>query len=222
MKNFTSKLIGMIFILGAITPLQASVIPVDSGFEVSYGINMSPGTSNGGDIEKMFLFEWNDSQFNVDYSYSVASSGNTFLSHVIPFAPTSALAVGYVPGITGIGDGKDHIYMITNDLFAANVIGLRWSEIFPGTDAGRLRHSELVALLIGADAGDAAMLALLTDFITTEAYIAAFDPSDDPFTVLEFSVVEPPVGGNIPEPATIMLMGLGLAGLGFGRNRKAA
>ena len=78
-------------LFGLVNGAKASVISVADGYEVSYGINMNPGSSNGSDIQNTFIFEWDDSNFNVDYAYTIAGQGTTNISHIIDFAPASAL-----------------------------------------------------------------------------------------------------------------------------------
>jgi hypothetical protein len=197
---------------------SASVVAVDGGYQVTYGINMAPGTSNASDITNVFIFESNGAQLGVAYGLTIPGTGVSSLTHLSSFAPTSALIAGIGQGIPGVGDGLDHIYMIFNDAYAESIVGLFWREVFPGSGGTRVRHSEFIDLLSEASAGDAAALAAVRNFATIDAAAGWFDPSGR-FSVSEFSIVVPPVGGSIPEPATLGLLGLGLAGMAASRLR---
>lgn len=204
--------------VGLINSAKAAVTNVGTNFDVSYGINLT-GTSNGNNINGVFIFEWNNSNFNIDSNFTIAGQGNTFISHTINFDPTSALLIGYGKGIAGIGDEKDHLFTLTSSDFADTVLGIKWSEAFPGvTPESRVGHNTMISYLINATAGDLSSIEALTRFVKTEGLNAAFDPAGK-FEVLEWSVAGP-VGSSIPEPATLVLFGLGLAGLCISRRKK--
>ncbi len=213
-------IITVCLLFGAVDGAKATVIAVAGGYEVTYGIDMTPGSSNGSDIQNTFIFEWDDSNFNVDYAYTIGGQGNTYISHIIGFAPTSALLIGYGAGIPGVGDEKDHLYTITSSAFAESVFGVKWSVAFPGvTPETRLRHSTMISLLNDAATGDVGALNELTAFVTTEGYQAAFNPAGG-FKVVEWTNGQNG-GGSIPEPTAITLFAVGLAGLVVNRRRNA-
>lgn len=204
-------------IFGLVGNVNAGIIPVSEGYEVSYQFNMTGIPRNGADIQDTFIFEWDeDGKLYVDYGYTIAGRGETNISRKLSFEPTAALIMGY-----GLGgpDEKDHIFTFVDPDFAVNVAGLKWSEVFPGVPPKpRIRHNELVSLIIDSanTNPDADVFAKLTNFVKYEAYVAAFDPSGR-FRVVEWSVA------FIPEPATLALFGLGIAGIGYRRkNKKAA
>ncbi len=215
-RGIVLVMLGLTLALGS----SAVAAPV----QVSYGINMSPGTSNGSDITDVFIFESNGGQLSVDQGFVIAGRGVSYLTHTSPFAPTSALIAGIGRGVAGIGDGQDHIYMVVNDAFAESIVGTPWSAIFPGNGDGRVRHGEFVDLLTDASAGDPDALAAILDFARVDAAAAWFVPNGS-FSVSEFSVPEPPVGHEVPQPGALALLATALAGLAgraIARRRRAA
>ncbi len=229
-KASTFSLVLAAYLLVVAGTASALVISVNDGYQIDYGIGMSPGSSNGSDIEGVFIFEWNESNFSAVYGGTIAGTGNTYLSHIIDFEPTAAFIMGYGSGVPGVGDAKDHLYTITSVDFSYTVGGLKWSQAFPGiTPDTRVGHDAMINLLGDAAGGSTTALVSLEKFVKTEGYRAAFDPRDD-FVVLEWSTCPEgttgtrpncvPVGGNIPEPASVALFGLGLAGIGWSRRKK--
>lgn len=171
---------------------DADVTPVPGGYEVSYQINLSVGTSNGQDILDTFIFEWNENgDFSVDYPYTINNRGRTLINHTIGFKPTAALLMGYSLRVPGIGDEKDHMFTVISSEFANSVIGQKWSQAFPGVPPDpRIGHSAMINLLKNAAAGDASALNQLTEFVKKEGYKAGFDPAGS-FRAFEWSAGNP-------------------------------
>lgn len=177
MKPYHSLLAVMLIALLAVNA-NADITPVPGGYEVSYQIDLSVGTSNGLDILDTFIFEWNENgDFSVDYPYTINNRGRTLINHTIGFEPTSALLMGYGLGVPGIGDEKDHMFTVISSEFANSVIGQKWSQAFPGVPPDpRIGHNAMINLLKNAAAGDASALNQLTEFVKKEGYRAGFDP----------------------------------------------
>jgi hypothetical protein len=164
-------------------PLLAVVVTLASiesarAVDVSYPINLIPGTSNGQDVTDIMILEQSVlGDLHIDYPFSVSSSGYSLLSHDVPFEPTSSLIVGLTEGAE-----KTQIVMLTGDAFAASAAGKPFSQSFSTT-----RHSELIDHLTLAEAGDQAELDWFTNtFWPTDGVNAAFATGGS-FTVVEFS-----------------------------------
>lgn len=200
-------------LFGLLRAAEAGVIAAAGGYEVDYQMVLTSPTPTGGDIQDVFIFEWNDSSSSIDSSYTIAGSGRTSLSHIIDFAPTSALVIGYLDTVDGVGDGKRHLYtLVSPDFLNQDRQGKKFSEIFG------VGEQATIDQLIAA-AGDSSALDPFVDTVNDRiAPVAAFDPTGG-FRVLHWSI---PVdnGGSIPEPTVIALMGLGLAGLSYQRRKQ--
>ena len=186
--------------------------------EINYKINILSGTPTGEDIHNTLIFEWNGSERSVDYPYTIAGSGQTELTHVIPFIPTSALVIGYLDAKAGVGDEKRHLYTLIDvdysNFLTENLLGTKFSTIF---GQGEQFTINLLEAVTGTDeAASALALDQLWDFVTGSAAKAAFDPAGE-FRVHKWSPTTPPV--DVAEPSTLALFGFGLAGLGYMRRK---
>lgn len=206
----------LLFSLYLVQNVNASIAPAPGGnYTVSYNINLGIGTSNGNDITDVFIFEWDSSNFNVDYPFTINSVGQSVLQHTISFQPTHALILGYNLGIAGVGDEKDHLFSVTNETFFASVQNKKWSVAFPGVVPGppRTGHSLMVTLLKDAASGDTTALTYLKDFVEREATHAAFNPATNGFRVIEWTAANPIDYNPQPVPSlSVWSLGM-LAGL---------
>lgn len=200
-------------LVGLIGATEAGVIAAVGGYEVDYQMVLTSPTPTGGDIQGVFIFEWNGSSSSIAHSFTIAGSGETSLSHIVDFAPTTALVIGYLDAVEGIGDGKRHLYtLVSPDFLNQDRQGKKFSEIFG------VGEQATIDLLIDA-AGDSGALQSFTETVNNRiAPLAAFDPAGG-FRVLHWSAPVD-VGGNIPEPTIATLMGIGLAGLVYRRRKQ--
>jgi hypothetical protein len=171
-------------------------------------------------VTDLLLYATDGNQDNVFLSPDVLQPSGVFqLTHPLEFNPTDALVLGITERDR---DDKWDVIMFTNDAFASGVIGLSFGDVFPSTS--NPRHGEMTLLLQAAHTGDTASLATLTDFLRgSDAAAAHFDP-DGSFAILQWSVVEEPIGRDvsIPEPITATLGLMGLRLLGMATRRRAA
>lgn len=197
---------------------QAGILPVATGYQVSYNINLPEGaTPPGQNINNVFIFEWDSSQRNVDYTYQILGSGLTTLSHIVPFAPDAAFIMGFIDAVPGAAagsyDAKRHLYTLVDpgysDFLVENHLGDLFSEIF-----GQGEQYTIDQMLLAAGGSQAALDGLWT-FVSTAMADAAFDPEGG-FRVHKWSVTQPP----IPVPGSMALLGLGLAGVAWSARRK--
>lgn len=204
----------LVLILAFTPDAIAKVTPVEDGFQVSYGVRLGPGTSNGNDINDVMIFEWAEGgEFSADGPYTINGRGRTHLSHVVDFEPTHALVMGWGAAIPGVGDEKDHLFTLSNALFSFHASGQKWSDVFPGVPPEpRTGHNAMIGQLQAAAAGDADALGAIRTWIEREASTAAFDP-DGGFRVIEWSIAQP-IDDALPVPVmplgAVLLLALGV------------
>jgi len=199
---------------------QASVVGLAGGlFEVNYEFELK-STLYGSNITDIIILETDGTQINADYTFSAPSSGFSTIGHVSSFHPTQSLVLGLdlAPVDSGL---KDHLVVFMDNDFASDALTkAKFSEVFPAIEGReRFRHSATVQAVKDANLGNADALDTLFGFFTEDAgKFAAFNPEDS-FRVVEFSPPEPI--DVIPEPATMLLFGSGLAGAFIRRRRKS-
>lgn len=176
-------------------------------------------TTEGYDVHGITMYA-TDGASNDDIYFNptvVPASGRFQLQHNVGFNATAAMIIGYMQRNQ---DSKMDLVMWVSNDFASDVLGLRYSEVFPnGANGPAPGHNAWPSIIDDAAAGDAASLDALYDFFRySHTYNPLFVPGGS-FSIIEFSVVPPPIGGNVPEPSTITLVGAG-ALLVFLRRRR--
>jgi hypothetical protein len=160
---------------------------VGRGETVSYTANLH--TSKGNPVTDILILETDGTQVHATiYLSDLPGQGTSTISHDAPFAPTKSLIIGLTEGKDVDGNDKTQIIMFLDSGFAAANVSVPFSSVFSGA-----RHSETIANLLAAVAGDATQLAWFTDtFFPGPAAGAAF-ATHGPFTVAEFTALT--IGG---------------------------
>jgi hypothetical protein len=188
--------------------LVVGIAATANASSISYTVDIGGGAINGA-VTHVAILETGGGLTNIDFGYSLNATGQTTLTHDVPFVPTSSLIVGL--DLPGAVDNVSHIVFFTNPTFAWDANGRLFSVVFPNS-----HHNDFVNRLLSAEGGDAANRAWLLNFFATDGAPAAFAPGA-PTMGIEFTV------GTVitPEPSTFVLFGLGLA-IAAGRRLRRA
>jgi hypothetical protein len=170
--------------------------------------NFQLQTSEGYDVHNIMMYAsdgaGNDSiYFN---PVTVPASGVFQLQQTVSFDATSAMIVGTMQRNQ---DSNMDLVMWVSDSFASSVLGMRYSDVFPnGASGPNPGHNAWPALITAAASGDATSLTTLYDFFRrSHTNNPLFQPAGS-YSIIEFSVVLPPIGADTPEPATLSLVGI--------------
>lgn len=164
-------------------------------------------TTEGYDVTNIAMYA-SDGAGNDDIYFSpavVPASGVFQLQHTVSFNATSAMIVGVMERDQ---DDKMDVVMWVNDAFATAVLGMRYSDVFPnGVNGSNPGHNAWPSLIQSASSGNTTSLNTLYDFFRrSHAENPLFSPGGS-YSIIEFSEVRPPVGVDIPEPATVSMIG---------------
>lgn len=153
------------------------------GVTVSYSANLS--TSKGNPVTDILILESDGAgpARATVYPSQLPGFGTIVISHDAASLPVRSLIIGLTEG-TENGIDKTQIVMFLDPAFAAAHVGVPYSSVFVGA-----RHSDTIARLQAAVAGDATQLAWFTDpFFTDYAAAGAF-VSGGAFTIAEFTTL---------------------------------
>ena len=146
----------------------------------------------------------------------IGPSGVFTLTQTVNFTPTAALIVGITE--RDKDDWWDIVFFVS-DAYAAAGLGQRYDALFP-SGSPNLGHNVISVTIQAAHAGDGdALAALLAHLRGPSAIAAYFDPFGS-YSIIQFSTVPPPIGGDVPEPASAVLVLTGVAVLALARRAR--
>lgn len=195
--------------------LALCAVPAGAQTTTSYSLNLNPGTSAGGSVTNMMIFETGAAgQLSIDFggaanAYHIAGSGLSVLSHTSAFTPQLSLIIGLTQAVD-----KVSIVVFMNDAFAASATGMKWSDVF-----GSTRHNEMITRMLAAQNGSSTDMNWFRDvFFPVDGARAAFAPGGSA-TAMEFTVGVPI--GRVPEHgSSLLLLATSAAALLIVRARK--
>ncbi|MBS1830005.1 MAG: PEP-CTERM sorting domain-containing protein [Acidobacteria bacterium] len=170
--------------------------------------NFQLQTSEGYDVHQIMMYASNgagqdDIYFN---PVTVPASGVFQLQHTVGFDATEAMIIGTMQRNQ---DSNMDLVMWVSDSFASDVLGMRYSDVFPnGVNGPNPGHNAWPGLIAAAAGGDAGSLSTLYDFFRRSHVSNPLFAPTGSYSIIEFSVVLPPIGTDTPEPATLSLIGL--------------
>lgn len=192
---------------------------VVSASQASAGVityNFQLNAPNGYPVTDLVLYAAGAGQDDVYLSpVELPSSGVFQLTQTVDFDPTDALLLGITERDK---DNKWDIIMFTSDAYATAALGYRFNELFPPDR--NPRHSQLPLLMQDAHSGDLTPLDTLTAFLRGSDAAAAYLDPHGSYSIIQFTEVVPPIGGAVPEPASLAIFGLGTLGIAVMRRRR--
>lgn len=215
-SNEYIKVIGItaaLLLFGLINSVSAIVFPEFSDDRAVEKISIYPGSSNEHDIQSAFTFGLGN---NIN---TTAGQGQAYLIPPINFAPTSALYLGYDLGLQGVKNKKDYLYSFANPADTGFMANTKRHNVNLGTDPGiQVGHS------VKIDYPTEWAISSRDDLMTFSQFNATMDnqavvDSTDGSRIAEWSS-SISVSRNIPNPTTLVFLGLGLVGIGVVRWRK--
>lgn len=217
------KVIGItaaLLLFGLINSVGAVVFTESNGYGASDAVNIYPGWSNGRDIQSAFIFEsGNNINFSVAFTGTMTGQGQAYLIPPVDLAPTSALHLGYGLGVQVAKNKKDDLFPFANPTNTDFMVNIKWRDIYSGNAPETwVGHSVMIDYPTEWTMGSRDNFKTFSHSVATKGYQTAYDPAKGSGIVEWSSGV--PISRGIPDPDTLVFMGLGLVGVGIARWRK--